>query len=174
MRPSYLPHAVLSRSILRLSFVTLSQHLLYWCKPWCPEKCSRSGSINIWQAPRVNDDTLSARHYITECIYSISPGTKVLGSGARHHRWQIRQPAVLSKLRSSAQGLLRLLSATTTKSYRKLNRPTKGVHIKMMSASRKRVVFLEKQPGFSIEALNCCCSRGCVYKNGRLLVCNRP
>ena len=27
MRPSYLPHAVLSRSILRLSFVILSQHL---------------------------------------------------------------------------------------------------------------------------------------------------
>ena len=36
--------------------------------------------------------------------------------GAAHHRWQIRQPAVLSKLRSSAQGLLRLLSATTAKS----------------------------------------------------------
>ena len=33
MRPSYLPHAVLSRSILRLSFVILSQHLLTWCKP---------------------------------------------------------------------------------------------------------------------------------------------
>ena len=39
------------------------------------------------------------------------------------------QPAVLSKLRSSAQGLLRLLSATITKSTRKLNRPTKGAHI---------------------------------------------
>ena len=48
-----------------------------------------------------------------------------------NHRWQIRQPAVLSKLRSSAQGLLRLLSATTAKSNRKLNRPTKGAHIKM-------------------------------------------
>ena len=46
-----------------------------------------------------------------------------------NHRWQIRQPAVLSKLRSSAQGLLRLLSATTAKSNRKLNRPTKGAHI---------------------------------------------
>ena len=33
MRPSYLPHAVLYRSILRLSFVILSQHLLTWRKP---------------------------------------------------------------------------------------------------------------------------------------------
>ena len=32
---------------------------------------------------------------------------------AAHHRWQIRQPAVLCMLRSSAKGLLRLLSATT-------------------------------------------------------------
>ena len=31
--------------------------------------------------------------------------------GERHHRWQIRPLAILSKLRSSAQGLLRLLSA---------------------------------------------------------------
>ena len=34
-------------------------------------------------------------------------------SRARHHRGQVRQPAVLSKLRSSAKGLLRLLSAMT-------------------------------------------------------------
>ena len=29
-----------------------------------------------------------------------------------HQRWQIRKPALLSKLRSSAKGLLRLLSAS--------------------------------------------------------------
>ena len=33
-----------------------------------------------------------------------------------HQCWRIRQPALLSKLRSSAQGLLRLLSATAAKS----------------------------------------------------------
>ena len=38
------------------------------------------------------------------------------GRQTRHHRWQIRQPAVLSKLRSSALWPLRLLSATTAKS----------------------------------------------------------
>ena len=38
----------------------------------------------------------------------------------RHHRWQIRQPAALIKLRSSALGLLRLLSATITKSTTKV------------------------------------------------------
>ena len=54
-----------------------------------------------------------------------------------NHRWQIRQPAVLSKLRSSAQGMLRLLSATTAKSNRKLNRPTKGAHIIQWGSSVK-------------------------------------
>ena len=87
MRPSYLPHAVLSRSILRLSFVILSQHLLTWCKPQCPKKCSRSTSINKCRAARVNGDSLSARHCITECIYSIYPGTKVWGSSAGHRSY---------------------------------------------------------------------------------------
>ena len=48
---------------------------------------------------------------------------------ARHHRWQIRQPAVLSKLRSSAQGLLRLLSAMTAKSISEVKPSNKmGAH----------------------------------------------
>ena len=48
---------------------------------------------------------------------------------ARQHRWQIRQPAVLSKLRSSAQGLLRLLSATTAKSISEVKPSNKrGAH----------------------------------------------
>ena len=38
-----------------------------------------------------------------------------------HHHWQIRPPAVLSKLRSSARGLLHLLSDTTTKSISEVN-----------------------------------------------------
>ena len=114
MRPSYLPHAVLSRSILRLSFVTLSQHLLYWCKPWCPEICPRSTSINKCRAPRVNDASLSARHCITECIYSIYPGTKVWGSSAGHRSLQIRE-ASFSKMatqHSCCRRLLCLLCAT--------------------------------------------------------------
>ena len=109
MRPSYPPHVVLSRSILRISFVILSQHLLTWCKPLCPKKCSRSTSINKCRAPRVSDDTLSARHYATECIYSIYPGTKVWGSSAGHRSLQIRKQAAQSRRRSSAEGLLCLL-----------------------------------------------------------------
>ena len=46
-----------------------------------PGDVPRVASINKWRAPRVNDDTLSARHCITECIYSICPGTKVWGPG---------------------------------------------------------------------------------------------
>ena len=91
VRLAYSPHAVLSRSILGLSFVILSQHLSRNNKPWCPEMCPRSSSINIWRAPKVNDDTLSARHCVTECIYSIYPGTKVWGSSAWHRSLQIRE-----------------------------------------------------------------------------------
>ena len=76
-----LPHAVLYRSTLRLSSVILSQHMSRH-KPWCPEMCPRVASIGKCRAPRVNDDTLSARHCVTECIYSIYPGTKVWGSSA--------------------------------------------------------------------------------------------
>ena len=46
-----------------------------------------------------------------------------------HQRWQIRQPALLSKLRSSAQGLLRLLSATAAKSISEVKPSNKrGAH----------------------------------------------
>ena len=62
----------------------------------------------------------------------------------RHRSLQIRQPAVLSKLRSSAQGLLRLLSATTTKTYRKLNRPTKGAHIKNRLLYMKSWILVDR------------------------------
>ena len=65
--------------------------------------CPRSTSINKCRAPRVSDDTLSARHYATECIYFISPGTKVWGSSAGHRSWLIRQPAAQSKLRELRQ-----------------------------------------------------------------------
>ena len=114
MRLSYSPHAVLSRNVLRLSFVILSQHLLPWCKLWCPEICPRSTSINKCRAPRVNDASLSARHCITECIYSISPGTKVWGSSAGHRSLQIRE-ASFSKMatqHSCCRRLLCLLCAT--------------------------------------------------------------
>ena len=94
MRPSYLPHAVHSRSILSLSFVILSQHLSS-NKPWCPEMCPRVASIGKCRAPRVNDDSLSARHCITECLYSIYPGTKVWGSSAVHRSLQIREASCL-------------------------------------------------------------------------------
>jgi hypothetical protein len=48
---------------------------------------------------------------------------------SRHHHRQIRQPALLSKLRSSAQGLLRLLSATAAKSILEVKPSNKrGAH----------------------------------------------
>ena len=94
LRTSYPPHAVLSWSILRLVSVGLSLHLNR-NKPWCPEMCPRVASIGKCRAPRVNDDSLSARHCITECIYSIYPGTKVCGSSAGHRSWQ--WPASCSK-----------------------------------------------------------------------------
>ena len=50
--------------------------------------CPRVASINECRAPRVNGDSLSARHCITECIYSIYPGTKVWGSSAGHRSWE--------------------------------------------------------------------------------------
>ena len=104
VRLAYSPHAVLSRSILGLSFVILSQHLSRNNKPWCPEMCPRSGSINIWRAPKVNDDTLSARHCVTECIYSISRaprfGDPVHGTAACRYERQAAQ----SRRLSSAQG----------------------------------------------------------------------
>ena len=89
-----LPHAVLYRSTLRLSSVILSQHMSRH-KPWCLEMCPRVASIGKCRAPRVNDDTLSARHCVTECIYSIYPGTKVWGSSTGHRSW--RWPACSSK-----------------------------------------------------------------------------
>ena len=55
----------------------------------------------------------------------------------RHHRWQIRQPAVLSKLRSSALWLLRLLSATTAKSISEVKPSNKGAHIIDSVGARK-------------------------------------
>ena len=55
-------------------------------------------------------------------------GDPVQGTAACRYELQAAQ----SRRRSSAQGRLRLLSATTTKSYRKLNRPTKGVHITLI------------------------------------------
>ena len=46
-----------------------------------------------------------------------------------HQCWQIRQPALLCKLRSSAQGLLRLLSATAAKSISEVKPSNKrGAH----------------------------------------------
>ena len=57
--------------------------------------CPRSASINKCRAPRVNDDSLSARHCIAECIYSIYPGTKVCGSSAGHR--SLQWPASCSK-----------------------------------------------------------------------------
>ena len=104
MRLSYSPHAVQSRSVLRLSFVILSQHLSS-NKPWCPEMCPRVASIGKCRAPRVNDDSLSARHCITECLYSIYPGIKVWGSSAGHRSWQIRQPAPQSRQLSQRAAL---------------------------------------------------------------------
>ena len=48
---------------------------------------------------------------------------------ARHQRWQIRQPALLSKLLSSAKGLLRMLSATAAKSISEVKPSNKrGAH----------------------------------------------
>ena len=52
---------------------------------------------------------------------------------ARHHRWQIRQPAVLSKLRSSAQGLLRLLSASIQNQNKSNPSNKRGAHQKRVS-----------------------------------------
>ena len=66
------------------------------------------------------------------------------------------QSIMTSQIRRScsAQGLLRLLSATTTKIYRKLNRPTKGAHIISRTLSTKRWLLVDrntKQPGFYVE-----------------------
>ena len=97
-------------------FCDLSQHMSRH-KPWCPGMCPRVASIGKCRAPRVNDDTLSARHCITECIYSISPGTKVWGSSAGHRSWHIRQPAPQSKLcELHPKGSHSLLCAMTAKS----------------------------------------------------------
>ena len=57
--------------------------------------CPRVASIGKCRAPRVNDDTLSARHCTTEFIYSIYPGTKVCGSSAGHR--SLQWPASCSK-----------------------------------------------------------------------------
>ena len=78
-------------------FCDLSQHMSRH-KPWCPGMCPRVASIGKCRAPRVNDDTLSARHCITECIYFIYPGTKVWGSSAWHRSLQIRRQAALPAL----------------------------------------------------------------------------
>ena len=72
--------------------------------------CPRVASINKCRAPRVNDDTLSARHCITECIYSICPGTKVWGSTAGHRSLQIRE-ASCSKQAMQLSCCRRLLAA---------------------------------------------------------------
>ena len=63
--------------------------------------CPRVASIGKCRAPRVNDDSLSARHCTTECIYSIYPGTKVCGSSAGHRSLRIRRQAAQSRRRSS-------------------------------------------------------------------------
>ena len=62
--------------------------------------CPRVASIGKCRAPRVNDDTLSARHCTTEFIYSIYPGTKVCGSSAGHR--SLQWPASCSKPAASA------------------------------------------------------------------------
>ena len=61
---------------------------------------------------------------------------------------ELRQPAVLSKLRSSAQGLLRLLSATTAQSISKVKPPDKrGAH----QYTTKRGPSYGKQIGFTYD-----------------------
>ena len=69
--------------------------------------CPRVASIGKCRAPRVNDDTLSARHCTTEFIYSIYPGTKVCGSSAGHR--SLQWPASCSKPAAPAS-LMRAIS----------------------------------------------------------------
>ena len=67
--------------------------------------CSRCSD----SAPVVSS-SLFSNPFLPSCLSGF-------GCGARHHRGQVRQPAVLSKLRSSAKGLLRLLSAMTASQH---------------------------------------------------------
>ena len=71
-----------------------------------------------------------------------------------HRSWQIRQPAILSKLRSSVQGLFRLLSATTAKSISEVKPSNKrgAHHNRDFTLSRKqafqRPIYMQKPDDF--------------------------